>query len=57
LIEWMRLGSLGSMGPLVQPFNHHNRPKAILGVPERWRFITRRGGGPAAPPNRRVGQN
>jgi hypothetical protein len=42
LIEWMRLGSLGSMGPLVRPFNRHNRHfKTILGVPERRRFIPR----------------
>jgi hypothetical protein len=39
LIEWMRVGSLGSMGPLVRPINRHNRhSKAILGVPERRRF-------------------
>jgi hypothetical protein len=64
LIKWRRLGSLGSMGPLVWPFNHHNRhSKAILGIPERRWFITRHGGGPAAPrgpaapPNRRAGRN
>jgi hypothetical protein len=35
LIEWMKLGSLGSMVPLVRPFNRHNHhSKAILGVPE-----------------------
>jgi hypothetical protein len=50
LIKLMRLGSLGSMGPQVQPINHHNRhSKAILGVPERRRFIPQHRGGPAAP--------
>jgi hypothetical protein len=50
LIERMRLASLGSMGPLVRPINRHNRHfKAILGVPERRRFITRLGVGLAAP--------
>jgi hypothetical protein len=50
LIKWMRLGSHGSMGPLVRPINRHNRhSKAILGVPERRRFIPRQRGGPAAP--------
>jgi hypothetical protein len=40
LNEWMRLGSLGSMGPLVRPINRHNRhSKAILGVPEQRWFI------------------
>jgi hypothetical protein len=58
LIEWMRLGSFESMGPLVRPFNRHNRhSKAVLGVPERRWFITRHGVGPAAPPNRHTGRN
>jgi hypothetical protein len=64
LIKWMRLGSLGSMGPLVRPFNCHNRhSKAILGVPERRRFITCHKDGPAtprgptAPPNHHAGRN
>jgi hypothetical protein len=64
LIEWMRLGSLGSMGPLVRPFNRHNHhSKEILGILEWWRFITRHGvgpaapRGPAAPPNRHTGRN
>jgi hypothetical protein len=57
LIEWRGLGSLGSMGPLVQPLNCHNRhSKAILGVPEQGRFITWHGGGSAAPPNRCAGE-
>jgi hypothetical protein len=52
LIEWMWLGSLGSMSPLVRPINRHNlHSKAILGVPEQRRFITRHRVGPAAPPN------
>jgi hypothetical protein len=58
LIEWMRLGSLASMGPLVRPINRHNRhSKAILGVPERRWFVTQHGVGPAAPPNRHTGRN
>jgi hypothetical protein len=58
LIEWIRLGSLGSMGPLVRPINHHNRhSKAILGIPEQRQFITWHGVGPAAPPNRQTGRN
>jgi hypothetical protein len=33
LIEWMRFGSLGSVGPLVRSINRHNlHPKVILGV-------------------------
>jgi hypothetical protein len=63
-IEWMRLGSLGSMGPLLRPINRRNHhSKAILGVPERRQFITRHGvgpaapRGPAAPPNRHIGRN
>jgi hypothetical protein len=49
LIEWMTLGSLGSMGPLLRPINRHNHhSKAILGVPKRRRFIPRHRGGPAA---------
>jgi hypothetical protein len=52
LIEWMWLGSLGSMSPLVRLINRHNLySKAILGVPERRQFITRHRVGPAAPPN------
>jgi hypothetical protein len=53
LIEWMRLGSLGSIGPLVRPINRHNHySKEILSIPEwRW-FITRHGVGPAAPRGR-----
>jgi hypothetical protein len=58
LIEWMRLGSLGSKDPPVRMINRHNcHSKAILGIPERTRFITRLGvgtttpRGPAAPPN------
>jgi hypothetical protein len=40
LIEWTKLWSLGSMGPLLWPINHHNRhSKAILSVPERRRCI------------------
>jgi hypothetical protein len=64
LIEWMKLWSLGSMGPPVRLINRHNRhSKAILSVPERRRFITRHKGGPAAPrgpaalPNRRADRN
>jgi hypothetical protein len=58
LIEWMRLGSLGSMGPLVRPINRRNRhSKAIIGVPERRRFIPQHGGQPTAPPYRHTGQN
>jgi hypothetical protein len=64
LIEWRRLGSLGSMGPLVRPINRHNRHcKAILGIPEQRRIIPWHRGGPAAPrgsaapPNCRVGRN
>jgi hypothetical protein len=58
LIEWMRVGSVGSMGPLVRPINHHNHhSKAILGVPEGRRFISRHGVGPAAPPNRQTEKN
>jgi hypothetical protein len=58
LIEWMRLGSLGSMGPLVRPINHHNcHSQAILGIPERRRFITRHGVWATAPPNRHIGRN
>jgi hypothetical protein len=52
------------MGPLVRLINRHNRhSKAILGIPERRRFITRLGIGPAAPrgptapPNRHTGRN
>jgi hypothetical protein len=64
LIEWMNLGSLGSMGPLVRPVNRHNyHSKAILGVLERRRFIQRHRGGPAAlrgsvaPSNRSADRN
>jgi hypothetical protein len=64
LIEWMNLGLLGSMGPLLRPINPHNHhSKAILSVLERRRFIPRRRGGPAiprgpiAPPNRRADRN
>jgi hypothetical protein len=64
LIEWMRLGSLGSMGPLFRLINrHHFHSKAILGVPKRRRFITRHGvrltapRGPASPPNCHTGRN
>jgi hypothetical protein len=58
LIEWMRLGSLGSMGPLIRPFNHHNRhSKATLGIHERMQFITRHRVGPVAPPNRHTRRN
>jgi hypothetical protein len=58
LIKWMRSGSLGSMGPLVRPINHHNcHSKAILGIPERRWFITRHRVGPAAPPNRHTRRN
>jgi hypothetical protein len=59
LIEWMNLGSLGSMGPLVRQINCHNHHfKTIPSIPERRKFIPRhRCGstaprGPAAPPNR-----
>jgi hypothetical protein len=64
LIEWMKLWSLGSIGPPLRPINHHNRnSKAILSVTKWRRFIPRlRGGpaaprGPAAPPNRHNDQN
>jgi hypothetical protein len=58
LIEWMNLGSLGSMGPLVWPINYYNRhSKTILSVPERRRCIPRHRGGPAAPLNRRADRN
>jgi hypothetical protein len=64
LIERMRLGSLGSIGPLVRPINRHNsHSMAILCVPERRWFITRhRVGvvaprGLAAPPDRHTKQN
>jgi hypothetical protein len=36
LIEWMKLWSLGSMGPPLRPINHHNRhSKTILSVTRR----------------------
>jgi hypothetical protein len=64
LIEWMKLWSLGSMGPPLRSINRHNcHSKTILSVPGRRWFIPRhRGGtaaprGPAAPPNRRADQN
>jgi hypothetical protein len=42
--------SLGSMGPLVQLINRHNRhSEAILGFLERRRCITWHGGGLTAP--------
>jgi hypothetical protein len=57
-IEWMNLGSLRSMGPLVRLINCHNRhSKAILSIPKRRRFIPQHRGGPAAPPNRRADRN
>jgi hypothetical protein len=64
LIEWMKLWSLGSMGPPLRPINRHNRhSKAILSVLGRRCFIPRHWGGPAAPrglaapPNRRADRN
>jgi hypothetical protein len=58
LIEWMKLWSLGSMGPPLWPINHNNRhSKAIFSIPERRRFIPRHRGGPAAPPNRHADWN
>jgi hypothetical protein len=50
LIEWMKLWSLGSMGPPPRPINCHNcHSKTILSVTGQRRFITRLGVGPAAP--------
>jgi hypothetical protein len=56
-ITWIN----GSTCPADQPPQPHS--KAILGVPERRRFITRHGvrpatpRGPTAPPNRHTGRN
>jgi hypothetical protein len=64
LIEWMKLCSLGSMGPPLRLINRHNcHSKTILSVTGRRQFIPQlRGGsaaprGLAAPPNRRADQN
>jgi hypothetical protein len=64
LIEWMKLCSLGSMGPPLRPINHHNcHFNTIQSVTKRRRFIPQLGGGPvaprrlAAPPNRHTNQN
>jgi hypothetical protein len=58
LIKWWRLGSLGSMGPLIRSLNCHNHhPEVILGVPEQSWSITRHGGGPATPINSRARRN
>jgi hypothetical protein len=40
VIEWMKLWSLGSMGPPLRPINHHNHhSKSILSITKRRRFI------------------
>jgi hypothetical protein len=64
LIKWMKLWSLGSMGPPLWLINHHNcHSKSILSVTKWRRFSPRLRGGPAAPrgpatpPNRHTGQN
>jgi hypothetical protein len=58
LIEWMKLRSLRSMGPPLQPINRHNHhSKTILSVTEQRRFIPRLRGAPAAPPNRHADQS
>jgi hypothetical protein len=64
LIEWMKLWSLGSMGPPLRPINGHNcHSKSILSITKWRRFIPRlRGGpvaprGPATPTNCHTGQN
>jgi hypothetical protein len=64
VIEWMKLWSLGSMGPPLRSINRHKRhSKSILSVTRWRRFIPRLRGGPAAPrgsatpPNRHTGQN
>jgi hypothetical protein len=50
LIEWMKLWSLGLMGPPVRPINRHNcHSKSIMSVTKRRRFIPRLRGGPVAP--------
>jgi hypothetical protein len=58
-IEWMKLWSLGSMGPPLRLTNCHNHhSKSILSVTKWRRFIPWLRGGPAAsrgstaPPNR-----
>jgi hypothetical protein len=58
LIEWMKLWSLGSMGPPLRPINRHNsHSKTILCVTKRKRFIPPHRGGSAAPPNLHTNQN
>jgi hypothetical protein len=58
LIKWMKLWSLGSMGPPLRSINRHNRhSKSILSITKWTRFIPRLRGGPAAPPNHHIGQN
>jgi hypothetical protein len=50
LIKWIKLWSLGSMGPPLRMINRHDRhSKTILSVTERRRFIPLLRGGPTAP--------